>query len=268
MDVDTKNRRQMERKYEQISPFEFKDELIRLAKEHERKPTRTLLNAGRGNPNWIAATPREAFFALGDFALQESRRVWDERNLAGMPNPAGIADRFRSYVDQHGDRAGVSLLSRIVDWGVQQLGFDADAWVHELADGIIGDNYPVPDRMLVHMEKVVHQFLVKQLYPMDEHGADSSTQTFDLFAVEGATAGMCYIFDSLLANGLLKQGDKIAVMVPIFPPSSRSHSLSVTTLTSSKYVLRGERTKGCTHGSTRIPNWTSSKTGISRRCFL
>lgn len=218
MDVDTKNRRQMERKYEQISPFEFKDELIRLAREHERKPTRTLLNAGRGNPNWIAATPRAAFFALGEFALKESRRVWDERNLAGMPNPAGIADRFRSYVDQHGDRAGVSLLSRIVDWGVQQLGFDADAWVHELADGIIGDNYPVPDRMLVHMEKVVHQFLVKQLYPMDEHGADSSTQTFDLFAVEGATAGMCYIFDSLLANGLLKQGDKIAVMVPIFPP--------------------------------------------------
>jgi aspartate 4-decarboxylase len=218
MKRDTQNLREMERKYEQISPFEFKDELIRLAKEHEKKPVRTLLNAGRGNPNWIAATPREAFFALGDFALQESRRVWDERNLAGMPEVEGIADRFHDYVRKNQDRAGVSLLSRIVEWGIQDLGFHPDMWVHELADGIVGDNYPVPDRMLVHMEKVVYQFLVKQLYPMEEHGADSAMQTFDLFAVEGATAGMCYIFDSLLANGLLKQGDKIAVLVPIFPP--------------------------------------------------
>lgn len=29
---------------------------------------------------------------------------------------------------------------------------------------------------------------------------------------------MCYIFDSLSANELLKRGDKVAIMVPIFPP--------------------------------------------------
>lgn len=218
MNPDTEQRRQMERRYEEISPFEFKDELIQLATEHQEKPTRTLLNAGRGNPNWIAATPRHAFFALGEFALQESTRVWENGDLAGMPHAQGIADRFNDYAAKHRERPGVSLLKRIIDWGIDELGFDADTWVHELADGIIGDNYPVPDRMLVYAEKVVHQFLVKELYPMEEHGADASMQTFDLFAVEGATAGMCYIFESLLANRLLKQGDKIAVMVPIFPP--------------------------------------------------
>ena len=33
----------------------------------------------------------------------------------------------------------------------------------ELADGIIGDNYPVPDRMLVHIEKIVNKYLLKEL---------------------------------------------------------------------------------------------------------
>ena len=31
----------------------------------------------------------------------------------------------------------------------------------------------------------------------------------NIFAVEGATAAMCYIFDSLMANELLRKGDKI-----------------------------------------------------------
>jgi len=39
-----------------------------------------------------------------------------------------------------------------------------------------------------------------------------------LFAVEGATAGMCYIFDTLIANNIFSKGDKIALMVPIFTP--------------------------------------------------
>ena len=41
---------------------------------------------------------------------------------------------------------------------------------------------------------------------------------FKLFAVEGATAGMCYIFDTLIANNILSIGDKIALMAPIFTP--------------------------------------------------
>src|SRR5262245_47151276 len=41
---------------------------------------------------------------------------------------------------------------------------------------------------------------------------------FDLFAVEGGTAAMCYIFDSLMINGLLRRGDTIALAVPTFQP--------------------------------------------------
>jgi len=52
-------------------------------------------------------------------------------------------------------RPGAALLAEGVAYGVVRKGFDPDAWVHELVDGIIGDNYPVPDRMLRHTEQAV-----------------------------------------------------------------------------------------------------------------
>ena len=65
------------RKFEALSPFEIKDELIKLAKKTSRTSQSAFLNAGRGNPNWVATTPREGFFLLGQFAVTESKRVMD-----------------------------------------------------------------------------------------------------------------------------------------------------------------------------------------------
>ena len=45
-----------------------------------------MLNAGRGNPNWIATAPRETFFLLGSFGLEECRRIMDlPEGIAGIP---------------------------------------------------------------------------------------------------------------------------------------------------------------------------------------
>src|SRR6202008_4088831 len=41
---------------------------------------------------------------------------------------------------------------------------------------------------------------------------------FDIYAVEGGTAAMCYLFKSLKANRLLVPGDTIALATPIFTP--------------------------------------------------
>lgn len=206
-------RRKMQRSFEKISPFEFKNELIRLAKEHEQKSMRAMLDAGRGNPNWIAAAPREAFFALGHFAVQESRRIWDEGALAGKPRQDGIAHRFKLYLTEHQKEPGMQLLDKIVFQIAEEYYFNTDEWLFELVDGIIGDNYPEPDRMLVHVEKIVHSFLLQELCQ-----GNKEMGSFQLFAVEGATAAMCYIFDTLRENELLSRGDKIAIMTPIFPP--------------------------------------------------
>lgn len=206
-------RAEIERIYGKISPFELKDRLIHLAKETKEKSAHSLLDAGRGNPNWTAATPREAFFTLGHFATEETRLVWNEGDLAGMPKKEGIALRLNSYIKSHPDAPGITLLRNIIDYGIMKQGFNADDWVYELVDGIIGDNYPFPDRMLVHVEKIVHDYLVQEMcYNKPPVGK------FELFAVEGATAAMCYIFDSLIANHLLSIGDKVAIMTPVFTP--------------------------------------------------
>ncbi|WP_238413653.1 aspartate 4-decarboxylase [Alicyclobacillus sp. TC] len=235
------DRRKMERSFEAISPFEFKNELIRLASEKSKQGAATLLNAGRGNPNWIAATPREMFFMLGNFALEESKRVWSAGHLAGKPSKQGIAERMHIFLNNHETDETSKWLRSFVEYG-NSRGFPPDDWVFELVDGIIGDNYPEPDRMLTYTEKVVHDFLIREICQNQ-----SPSSNFELFAVEGATAAMCYLFNTLLENHLLNRGDKIAIAVPIFPPyveipELHKYNFHVINLYASGIDNRGEHT--------------------------
>lgn len=206
--------RDQERRLENLSPFELKNSLIELADEHHHTTAATMLNAGRGNPNWVATTPREAFWLLGRFGVTESRRDWNEFDgIGGMPAKPGIATRFAAFLEEHRGEPGAELLRAAVEYGVTELGFEADPWVWELTDGVIGDHYPEPDRMLRHLEQVVQRYLVKEMY-----AGTPPARGFDLFATEGGTAAMCYIFDTLVTNRLLHPGDTIALMTPIFTP--------------------------------------------------
>ena len=205
----TLTKEELSRIYGKISPFEFKDKLISIAKKNNNK----ILDAGRGNPNWTAATPREAFFTFGQFAVQETKRTWNISDLAGMVQKDGIAKRFKEFIELNNSAPGIELLRDIINYGSSVLDFNEDNFIFELTDGIIGDNYPFPDRMLTHIEKIVHNYLMKELCQNRNFESE-----FDVFAVEGGTAAMCYIFDSLVANSLLNPGDKIALMTPIFTP--------------------------------------------------
>src|SRR5215470_14597906 len=202
------------RSLESLSPFEIKDELIKLAKKTSRTTQSAFLNAGRGNPNWIATTPREGFFLLGQFAITESTRVMEHpAGVGGMPAAKSIAARLEAWLKKHADMPGAAFLAAMVPFAVQKFKFEPDAFVHELVDSIIGDNYPVPDRMLVHNEQIVHEYLQWAVC-----GNPRPTGKFVLYAVEGGTAAMCYLFKSLKANRLLMPGDTIALGTPIFTP--------------------------------------------------
>ena len=149
------------KKFEALSPFEIKDELINLAKATSKRTQSAFLNAGRGNPNWVATTPREGFFLLGQFAITECKRVMHHpAGIGGMPAAKGIAARLEEWLAEHHNMPGAQFLKEMVPFAVKKFGFDPDAFVHELVDSIIGDNYPVPDRMLVHNERIVHEYLM------------------------------------------------------------------------------------------------------------
>jgi aspartate 4-decarboxylase len=202
------------RKFESLSPFEIKNELIGLARNASRTTQSAFLNAGRGNPNWVAVTPREGFFLLGQFANTECTRVMEvSPGIGGMPQAKGIAARLDAWLASHKDMPGAEFLSSMVKFAIKKFDFDPDAFVHELVDSIIGDNYPVPDRMLVHNERIVHEYLMWAMC-----GNPHPSGKFDIYAVEGGTAAMCYIFKSLKANRLLFPGDTIALGTPIFTP--------------------------------------------------
>src|SRR3954466_5710010 len=202
------------KQYEKLGPFEIKDFVAKLATKSAQENSLSYLNAGRGNPNWIATEPREAFFLFGQFAITESKRVLDlPPGVGGMPKAAGIAGRLDAWLKKHGDMPGAELLGAMVPWAVKKFSFDADKFVHELADSIIGDHYPVPDRMLVHNEQIVHEYLLWAMC-----GEPRPKGTFKIYAVEGGTAAMCYTFKSLKNNRILNPGDTSALGTPIFPP--------------------------------------------------
>src|SRR5205809_5024205 len=111
-------------KYETLSPFEIKDELIKLARKTSQRTQSAFLNAGRGNPNWIATAPREGYFLLGQFAITESKRVMEHpAGLGGMPKMQGIAGRLNQWLASHTDMPGASFLSEMVAFATRKFGF-------------------------------------------------------------------------------------------------------------------------------------------------
>ena len=68
----------LEKKMENISPFELKNRLIDMADESLKKTARTMLNAGRGNPNYST----RSLFPSGKIRTgrMSSRHVPSRRN--------------------------------------------------------------------------------------------------------------------------------------------------------------------------------------------
>jgi len=204
-----------EKALEKMSPFEIKSTLIDLAEKDAKLNTTTFLNAGRGNPNWILSYPRKAFFMLGDFAMQEAERSqFDESiGIVESPKQEGIARRFMDYITARKDEIGAKVLNHFYTHMTTDLGADPDGLIFELVDGILGDHYPTPPRILKYTEQITREYLRQAM------GGDPYDNTvYDLFATEGSTAGMCYAFESLKQNFLLMKGDKIALLTPCFTP--------------------------------------------------
>ncbi|MDE5970700.1 MAG: bifunctional aspartate transaminase/aspartate 4-decarboxylase [Muribaculaceae bacterium] len=207
--------RNKEQELSKMSPFEIKNTLIELAKKDARKSTRQFLNAGRGNPDWIATAPREAFFLLGQWALSECTRTYKaDPGIAGIPESAGSMDRLQHFLMANSALPGALLLHDAIKYCVETLKMNPDSLAYEWAEGIIGDQYPTPVRMLEHSEEIVAAYMAQEM----GNKAPGFGKEYDFFATEGGTAAMCYIFDSLQSNRLVNHHDRIALMTPIFTP--------------------------------------------------
>jgi aspartate 4-decarboxylase len=174
---------------------------------------RMMLNAGRGNPNWITMTPRQGFFQLGLFAVEESERKPHRPRLGSTPEKEDIHKRFEAFTKKHADAPGVRFLHDAYVYVRDELKIIPDDFIQEMVDAILGDHYPMPDRALCNTERIIHKYLEQEMC-----AGSPPPGKFDLFPTEGGTAAMDYIFTSLMENKLLHKGDKIALGTPIFTP--------------------------------------------------
>ncbi len=198
--------------FAELSPFELKDKLIEVAGSDA---DRVMLNAGRGNPNFLATLPRRAFLRLGEFALLEAERAYAYLNsgFGGLPEKNGIVARFDIFAANHRDDAGIGFLRAAISFVRDQLELSREDFLFEMVGAFLGCNYPVPPRMLHQAEDIVKAYLAQEMF-----GDHPQSGPFSLFATEGGTAAMTYIFQSLQLNGLVKKGDRIALGTPIFSP--------------------------------------------------
>jgi aspartate 4-decarboxylase len=200
-----------------LSPFELKDELIKAAGGGavDRPANATMLNAGRGNPNFLATIPRHGFWQLGLFAMRESERsfAFMPEGVGGFPRREGLSERFDLFLRENKGVPGIDFLRGAVSYVRDQLGLSAGDFLYEMCEGILASNYPVPDRMLKLSEIIVGQYLRREMI-----GKHPFVGEFDVFAVEGGTAAMTYIFNTMRENHLIKAGDTIALGMPIFTP--------------------------------------------------
>ena len=156
--------------FSKLSPFELKDKLIDIASSDTE---RLMLNAGRGNPNFLATLPRWAFLSLGDFAMHEAERYYSYLNsgFGGLPEHDGIVQRFDAYANHHRQTDGVNFLRSAISYVKDQLGLNQDTFLFEMVGAFLGCNYPTPPRMLVHTEQIVKEYLAQEMFgPLPRNG--------------------------------------------------------------------------------------------------
>jgi aspartate 4-decarboxylase len=190
---------------EGLSPFELKDHLLALARETAVRDSIPVLDAGRGNPDWVALDARRGFFLLGQCACD-----WQ----ATTGGDAGRASSFlRAWLTHHAGSPGAAWLAGALDWAGEHLGLPDQALAGPMLTAVLGGRYPEPPAILPWVETVCRAHLASvHAWP----GALAAGTR--LFATEGASAGIVHLFDALGANGLLGAGDTVAVVTPIFTP--------------------------------------------------
>ncbi len=190
-----------------LSPFELKDELIKAAGGGavERPANASMLNAGRGNPNFLATIPRHGFWQLGLFAMRESERSFAHmpEGLGGFPKREGLEERFEIFARDYKGTPGIDFLRGALSYVRDQLGLNGGEFLYEMCEGILASNYPVPDRMLKLSEIIVGQYLRREMI-----GRHPFIGEFDIFATEGGTAAMTYIFNTLRENHLIARATR------------------------------------------------------------
>ena len=205
------------RRYKEISPFELKNKLIKMAEGN--KPEQ-MLNAGRGNPNFFNDFGRHFLYKLSNMCVDLAHKKGNMDDLVTYPTlddynyekvfklkskkwPTKYREFFHDYIKY---LKKMAIKDKI----------PPNEIFHDVVMSALGCFYPSPPRIQPHLRLVVEQFLFDLV--MGSYATKYKPEDFGYFATEGAAAGIMYVFNTLKENYLLLPGDSIALITPIFSP--------------------------------------------------
>lgn len=172
-----------------------------------------MLNAGRGNPNFLSTKPREAYSLINVISSELAEEEYPKYGIGLMPDKKNISKRFYKKMEKYKNHMGHRFLSDSIIKMLQITKYEPNELIHQLVIATLGSFYPDPPRIQPFNEIVVNKFLEDHIFNNKKLKGH-----IKLFATEGATAAIIYIFNSLQINGILNSGDKIGILTPIFSP--------------------------------------------------
>lgn len=212
-------------KYKKLSPFELKNTLIFLAKTNSPGDDYiNFLNAGRGNPNFFNNFVRKCYSKLQSACLDvvnpletvpgvstmEDLAVYPLPNKGNfksliLKNLRGATKREKDFITSY-----LSYLQSL------EKNTNKNKIVYDVILSMMGCFYPSPPQIQPHLNSISKMFMYDLIF--NNKKTDEKREDYEYFATEGAAAGILYVFNTLHINGLLKHGDTIAVITPIFSP--------------------------------------------------
>ena len=214
--------------FKKLSPFELKNTLIYLAKTKNPLDDFTMfLNAGRGNPNFYNNFVRQCYTQLQASCLQLSSDLQPIPNvdkIVGLkvyPLPAKM--NFQTGMMKHLKKMSNKKEENFIGEYLKYLAVEAkkqnlnvNRIMHDVVLSMIGCFYPSPPRIQPHLNLIVKNFMHNLIF--GNKNTTEKPDDYEYFATEGAAAGILYVFNTLHINGLLRHGDTIALITPIFSP--------------------------------------------------
>lgn len=199
-------------KYRFLSPFELKNTLISTATKSVG--ANNVLNAGRGNPNFLSTAPRTAFALLMQICVEISNDLCVEDDIGFIPDKKGLYNYLFKKLNKNRSKPEGKFLKEACHRMKRISGMKNDDFAYDLVISTLGCFYPDPPRIQKFVEPVLIEFLDKNVY----RPKTSLTNKVKVMTTEGCAAAIIYVFDSLKYNGLVIPQDTIGILTPIFSP--------------------------------------------------
>tara|TARA_B100000780_G_scaffold278948_1_gene254559 strand:+ start:2378 stop:3955 length:1578 start_codon:yes stop_codon:yes gene_type:complete len=200
------------KKYEGLSPFELKNNLIKLASNDNID---NILNSGRGNPDFLNTPVRRCFAHLQLICLQMSDNI--APNLATFPLPGEKKYKklLLSKIKKLNSNKDRVFLKKYINF-ISKNNKNSELALQQLVISVLGCFYPEPPQIQSFIPSILEPYMFDIMFGTKKTKEKPSNYNF--FPTEGGTAGILYVFDTLHINGIINNGDKIAVITPIFSP--------------------------------------------------